>query len=30
LIELADTVTEMKMIKHGLAAGWPAQKGVEE
>ncbi len=30
LIELADTVTEMQMIKHGLAAGWPAQKGVEE
>lgn len=30
LIELADTVTEMKKIKHGLESGWPAQKGVEE
>lgn len=30
MIELADTVTEMKNIKHGLASGWPAQKGVEE
>lgn len=30
LIELADTVTEMKKIKHGLDTGWTAQKGVEE
>jgi cob(I)alamin adenosyltransferase len=30
MIDLADTVTEMKNIKHGLASGWPAQKGVEE
>jgi len=30
LIELADTVTEMKKIKHGLEIGWTAQKGVEE
>lgn len=30
LIELADTVTEMKKIKHGLETGWTAQKGVEE
>lgn len=30
MIELADTVTEMKNIKHGLASGRPAQKGVEE
>lgn len=30
IIELADTVTEMKNIKHGMASGRPAQKGVEE
>lgn len=30
MIDLADTVTEMKNIKHGLANGWPARKGVEE
>jgi len=29
LISLADTVTEMTMIKHGYVAGWPSQKGVE-
>ncbi len=29
LIELADTVTEMTCLKHGLEAGLPAQKGVE-
>ncbi|HAJ26884.1 MAG TPA: cob(I)alamin adenolsyltransferase [Syntrophus sp. (in: bacteria)] len=29
LINLADTVTEMTMIKHGYSAGWPAQRGVE-
>lgn len=29
IIELADTVTEMRCIKHGYQAGWPAQKGVE-
>jgi len=29
LISLADTVTEMTMIKHGYSEGWPAQKGVE-
>jgi cob(I)alamin adenosyltransferase len=29
LIELADTVTEMRAIKHGYAVGYPAQKGVE-
>ena len=29
LIELADTVTEMRCIKHGLQTGRPAQKGVE-
>lgn len=30
LIDLADTVTEMRKIKHGLETGWTAQKGVEE
>ncbi|MFA5182792.1 MAG: cob(I)yrinic acid a,c-diamide adenosyltransferase [Syntrophales bacterium] len=29
LIRLADTVTEMTMVKHGYGEGWPAQKGVE-
>lgn len=29
LIELADTVTEMGMVKHAFAAGIRAQKGVE-
>ena len=29
LASLADTVTEMTMVKHGYGAGWPAQKGVE-
>ena len=26
---LADTVTEMTCVKHGMEAGWSAQKGVE-
>ncbi|MCE5278797.1 MAG: cob(I)yrinic acid a,c-diamide adenosyltransferase [Planctomycetaceae bacterium] len=30
LIALADTVTEMRCIKHGMSEGWPAQKGVEK
>ena len=30
LIELADTVTEMKMIKHAFKAGVPAQRGIED
>jgi cob(I)alamin adenosyltransferase len=29
LTALADTVTEMRALKHGLAAGWKAQEGVE-
>ncbi len=29
LIALADTVTEMRCVKHGMEAGRPAQKGVE-
>jgi cob(I)alamin adenosyltransferase len=29
LLALADTVTEMKNIKHGYQTGWKAQEGVE-
>jgi cob(I)alamin adenosyltransferase len=29
LIEIADTVTEMKAVKHAFAAGIPAQRGIE-
>ncbi len=29
LISMADTVTKMCCLKHGLKEGWPAQKGVE-
>jgi len=29
LMDLADTVTEMSDIKHGMKLGWPAQEGVE-
>ena len=29
LIELADTVTEMRAVKHGYSQGHEAQKGVE-
>ena len=30
IIELADTVTEMQMIKHAFKAGVPAQRGIED
>ena len=30
IIELADTVTEMKLIKHAFQAGIPAQRGIED
>ena len=30
LIELADTVTEMTLIKHAFRAGIPAQRGIED
>jgi len=29
LIDLADTVTEMRLIKHGFREGRAAEKGVE-
>ncbi|HUA76732.1 MAG TPA: cob(I)yrinic acid a,c-diamide adenosyltransferase [Acetobacteraceae bacterium] len=29
LIEIADTVTEMRLVKHAFAAGIPAQQGIE-
>ena len=29
LVSIADTVTEMHPVKHGIAEGWEAQKGVE-
>lgn len=29
LINLADTVTEMRSVKHGFKEGWKAEKGVE-
>lgn len=30
IVELADTVTEMQMIKHAFKAGIPAQRGIED
>lgn len=30
LVELADTVTEMKLVKHHFQAGVPAQRGIED
>jgi len=30
LIELADTVTEMTLVKHHFSAGIPAQRGIED
>ena len=30
LIELADTVTEMQVVKHAFKAGVPAQRGIED
>ena len=30
IIELADTVTEMQLIKHAFQAGVPAQRGIED
>jgi cob(I)alamin adenosyltransferase len=29
LIEMADTVSSVECVKHGMDKGWPAQKGVE-
>jgi cob(I)alamin adenosyltransferase len=29
LIEIADTVTQMRLVKHAFKAGVPAQPGIE-
>lgn len=30
IVEIADTVTEMRMVKHAFQAGVPAQRGIED
>jgi cob(I)alamin adenosyltransferase len=30
IIDIADTVTEMTLIKHAFQAGIPAQRGIED
>jgi cob(I)alamin adenosyltransferase len=30
VLELADTVTEMRLVKHHFGAGVPAQRGIED
>jgi cob(I)alamin adenosyltransferase len=30
LIDIADTVTEMRLVKHHYNAGVPAQRGIED
>ena len=30
LIDIADTVTEMTLVKHAFKAGVPAQRGIED
>ena len=30
IIEIADTVTEMRKVKHAYEAGIPAQRGIED
>jgi len=30
IIDVADTVTEMRLVKHAFQAGVPAQRGIED